>query len=131
MRVRGRVLAIHAKSKNREVMDIGTESELFSHPTEHSFQIIEGDGDGLAARLTDEMLVIVIESDMPLASLLPQPHLVDNPQAIEFVERSINRGGVDITDRGSHSVENRGGGEKIIVASCQHPTNRSPRQSDS
>jgi len=71
-------------------MDIGTESELVADLLEECREILDWDRNGFVTRFADQMLVVVIEGDVPFASLLAQTHLMNDSESIEFVERPVD-----------------------------------------
>ena len=73
--------AVPAVTDNREVVHTGTEAVAVPEVVEHGPDLIARYEDGPFARLADQVLMVVIDGQVPLARLSAEDHVVNDADA--------------------------------------------------
>lgn len=93
----GAGLASLAVAEDREVVEVGVESVGIAEVVEHRCDFGEGHQSCLLADFTDEVLVVLVEGEVPPSGLIAEVDVVDNADTGELVECPVDGGGIDLS----------------------------------
>lgn len=89
-------LTVFTVAEDREVMKVGVKAVGVSEVVKHRRHLCEGDQGGLFADFTDEVLMVLVDGEMPPAGLIPEMDVVNKSDTGKFVECPVDGGGVDL-----------------------------------
>ncbi len=84
--------AILAVSEDCEVVEVGVELVGVAEVVEHGCDLGEGDEGCLLTGFADEVLVVVVEGEVPFAGSVPEVDVVDEADAGELIECAVGGG---------------------------------------
>ena len=112
---------------DREMVMSGVEPILLEQMVEHRLDLSGGNERGLAAHLTNQMLMIVLHRQMPTTRLVAEMDVMDQPDLGQIVECPIRRGRIDRDAVCLDSTEDLLGCEKPFIVARQHGANGATR----
>ena len=130
MGVAGVRLALIAKPEEGEVVGVGLEAVCLAEDFVQGSKLGLWDLDRLAAVFTHEVLVVVVQCDVPCPRLtVSQWDVVDQPDPGKFLERSVNGRGIYLPCVCRNSIDDHLSAHERLVAGCQRTNDGSSRES--
>lgn len=101
-------------------MHAGVESVRILEVVEQGLDLARWDEGGLTTDLAHQMLVVVVDRQMPPTRLAPEVHVMHQPEPGELVERAVGRRRIDRSAVLGDVGEDLGDGQELFTPRRQN-----------